>query len=139
MFFHLSIEQLWRDYFKEINDIIKRFDIVKSLQSQNNANNGNSRSLQQKPTKGRHSKPEEKVKRDYFATQIAIELQDQKSLGCYRVIAEKVPQHIIFETIASVKETWNEGEITKSRGALFVDLIKNYCDKKHIDLQFSTP
>jgi len=80
---------------------------------------------------------EEKAKRDYFATEIATQLHDEKSLGCYRVIAEKVPDYIIFETLGSVKESWKDGKIKKSRGALFVDLIKEYCDKKHIDLAFS--
>jgi DNA-binding MarR family transcriptional regulator len=83
--------------------------------------------------------PDEKAKRDYFANEIATELNDEKSLGCYRTIADKVPQQVIFEILSSVKETWKEGKIKKSRGALFVDLIKNYCDKKHINLQFATP
>jgi len=81
--------------------------------------------------------PEEKAQRDYFATHIATELQDEESLGCYRVIAEKVPQPIIFEKIAAVKETWKQGKIKKSRGALFVDLIKTYCKAKQIDLAFA--
>jgi hypothetical protein len=113
-----------------MKDILKRFDTINpTLQKKKNF-----------PKKTKPSKnPEEKVKRDYFATQIATELNDEKSLGCYRVIAEKVPQQIIFETLGSVKETWKDGKIQKSRGALFVDLIKTYCDKKHIDLQFNTP
>jgi hypothetical protein len=111
-----------------MKDILKRFDTV-----------------QPPPVPEKHiskrspakQKPEEKIKRDYFAEQIATELQDEKSLGCYRIIAEKVPQPIIFETLGSVKELWREGKIKKSRGALFVDIIKQYCNKQHIDLAFS--
>lgn len=117
-----------------ISDIMKRFDTVKPVSIEKN--NVPKKSVKKQKT---NQKPEEKIKRDYFATQIATELQDEKSLGCYRTIAEKVPEPIIFETMASVKETWREGKIQKSRGALFVDLIKKYCERKHIDLQFNTP
>src|SRR5437588_11253988 len=109
-----------------MKDIMKRFDTVQPPPEKNIPKTS--------PAK---EKTEEKMKRDYFAEQIATELQDERSLGCYRVIAEKVPQPVIFATLGSVKELWREGKIKKSRGALFVDLIKTYCDKKHIDLHFS--
>jgi len=111
-----------------MKDIMKRFDTVQPPPVPEN------KIPKKSPAK---RKPEEKIKRDYFAEQIATELQDEKSLGCYRIIAEKVPQPIIFETLGSVKELWREGKIKKSRGALFVDIIKQYCNKKHIDLAFS--
>jgi hypothetical protein len=110
-----------------LNDIMKQFDIVKPKPSLIEKN---------KPKITTKQKPEEKIKRDYYAEQLATELQDQKSLGCYRAIVDKVPQPVIYETLSSVKETWKEGKIKKSRGALFVDIIKTYCDKKHIDLLF---
>src|SRR5436190_14974600 len=117
-----------------VGDILKRFDTVPPASKLADQPTN-------KPIKWRTSKlakkPEDKIKRDYFAEQIATELQDEKSLGCYRIIAEKVPQPVIFATLGSVKELWREGKIKKSRGALFVDIIKQYCDKRHIDLQFS--
>ena len=110
-----------------MKDIMQRFDIVQPPPVQ-------------KPKLPRKSSvrqiSEEKLKRDYFAEQIATELDDQKSLGCYRVIAEKVPQPVIFETLGSVKEMWRAGNIKKSRGALFVDIIKQHCEKKQIALPF---
>src|SRR5258708_14839765 len=121
-------EEKKRHGMQGMKDIMKRFDTVKLPPTQEK------QIPKISPAK---QKPEEKIKRDYFAEQIATELQDAKSLGCYRVIAEKVPQPIIFATLGSVKELWREGKIKKSRGALFVDIIKQYCDKKHIDLQFS--
>jgi hypothetical protein len=116
-----------------VGDIMMLFDIV------------NQKQLSERPAplppKNRKSvrakNPEEKAERDYFASHIATELADEKSLGCYRVIAEKVPQSVIFETLGAVKEMWKEGKIQKSRGALFVDIIKTYCQKKHIALPFS--
>ena len=82
------------------------------------------------------AKPDESAKRDYYAQHLAEELQDQKSLGCFRVIAQHVPQPVIFEALAAVKDAWKAGKIRKSRGALFVDLIKAYCHKHRIDLGF---
>ncbi len=111
-----------------MGDILKRLDAVGKLPEQNKTTPSEISTKQS---------PEERIKRDYFAKQIATELNDEKSLGCYRVIAEKVPQRIIFETLASIKETRKEGRIKKSGGALFVDIIKAYCEKKHIDLAFS--
>jgi hypothetical protein len=122
-----------------MKDIMKRFDTLSTNSMLTNQSTKTFVKKNRKSAKSQYrtiASTEEKAKRDYFATQIATELNDEKSLGCYRVIAEKVPQQIIFETMASVKETWKEGKIQKSRGALFVDLIKTYCDKKHIDLNF---
>ena len=82
------------------------------------------------------AKPDDVAQRDYYAQHLAEELQDQKSLGCFRVIAQHVPQPVIFEALAAVKDAWKAGKIRKSRGALFVDLIKVYCQKHRIDLGF---
>lgn len=110
-----------------MKDIMQRFDILQPLPVQK----------PKLPRKSSARQPsEEKLKRDYFAEQIATELDDQKSLGCYRVIAERVPQAVIFETLGSVKEMWRGGNIKKSRGALFVDIIKQRCEKKQIALPF---
>lgn len=81
-------------------------------------------------------KPDGILQRDYLAKEIAEKLNDENSLGCYRVIAKKVPQNVIFEVLASVKETYQIGKIKQSRGALFVEIIKKYCKKNKIKLGF---
>ncbi len=81
-------------------------------------------------------KPETILKRDYLAQEMAEKLNDEKSLGCYRVIADKIPQPVIFEVLGSVKETAIAGKIKESRGALFVEIIKQYAQKKEIELGF---
>ena len=86
----------------------------------------------------KNSKPDQELKRDVLAEQLAEKLNDQKSLGCYRVIAEKVPQQVIFQTLGNVKETAAAGEIRKSRGALFVEMIKKYSESHGIELGFQT-
>ena len=69
---------------------MKRFDMV-------------GKSAPPKTTKYK-KKPEQEVRRDYYAMQLADELHDQKSLGCYRVIAEKVPQPALFEALGAAKK-----------------------------------
>ena len=83
-------------------------------------------------------KPDEIVKRDYLAETLANELHDRKSLGCYRVIADKVPHDVIFQVLGSVKETASAGRIRQSRGALFVSIVSRYAKKNGIDLSFNT-
>lgn len=76
------------------------------------------------------------AKRDYIAQEVAKKLNDEKSLGCYRVIAEKVPEQVVFEILASVKDTYHSGKVKRSRGALFVDIIKRYSNQHGINLGF---
>ncbi len=83
-------------------------------------------------------KPETILKRDYLASEMAEKLGDEKSLGCYRVIADKIPQNVIFEILGSVKETAYAGKIRTSRGALFVEIVKQYAQRKGIELGFNT-
>ncbi len=81
-------------------------------------------------------KPDSLVKRDYLAENIAEKLNDKKSLGCFRVIADKIPQEVIFEVLASVKKTAAAGKIRENKGALFVDIIKKYAESRGVDLNF---
>src|SRR5260370_11671934 len=91
-----------RSGMQGVGDIMKDFDIVSSKRLPERRNTRSPEKL--KSVKARNQ--EEKAKRDYFAKHIATELADEKSLGCYRVIAEVVPQPVIFETLGTVKETW---------------------------------
>jgi hypothetical protein len=76
------------------------------------------------------------IQRDYVAQEIAEKLNDIKSLGCYRKISDKVPQDVIFEVLATVKDVAHSGKIRQSRGALFVKIIKQYANDKNINLGF---
>lgn len=78
------------------------------------------------------------IQRDYVAQEIADKLGDSKSLGCYRKIADKIPQNVIFEILASVKDVALSGKIRQSRGALFVEIIKKYAHVRGIELGFKT-
>lgn len=107
-----------------LQGIMKQYDIDKHTLPKNKV-----KSLQ--------SVPKNRDKRDYYAQEIADTLGDQKSLGCYRVIAEKVPEPVIFEILSSIKEAAKEGKIKVSRGALFVSIIENYCETHGVELGFA--
>lgn len=54
-------------------------------------------------------------------------LQDAESEGYYRRLAATVPKDIIFEALSLVRRAVQEGKIRKSRGALFVAIVKRAC------------
>lgn len=66
-----------------------------------------------------------KAKREYLAQEILNVLGDAHSLGYYRRIAEWYPPQLIYEALGRVKEMAREGEIRKTRGALFVGIMKS--------------
>ncbi len=70
---------------------------------------------------------DERAKREYYAHTMAQELNDAKSLGAFRVIAAHIPESVIFQTLASVKETARDGKIKQSAGALFMTIIQQWC------------
>jgi hypothetical protein len=54
-------------------------------------------------------------------------LGDVESEGYYRRLAVTVPKDIIFEALSLVRRAVHEGKIRKSRGALFVAIVKRAC------------
>lgn len=77
------------------------------------------------------------AKRDYVAENLADQLNDRKSLGCYRHLAAKIPADVLFATLATVKEQLKDGTIRTRPGAVFVAHIKRYAQAKKIPLDFS--
>src|SRR3954452_5441025 len=117
-----------------INDILKQFDIQKV--STRSVGEETRRTAQTKPKLVRKQKPDEILKRDYLADEIAATLGDRNSLGAFRKISELIPEGIIREYLAKIKEAWQDGKIRKSRGALFISMIQHYSDNHDIDLGF---
>jgi hypothetical protein len=54
-------------------------------------------------------------------------LRDSESEGYYRRLASTVPKDIIYEAISLVKRAVLDNKIRKSRGALFVAIVKRAC------------
>jgi DNA-binding XRE family transcriptional regulator len=77
---------------------------------------------------------EGKGRREYLAKEIAKSLGDEQNLGCYLKVAESIPEPILFETLSIVKDIARQGKIKKSKGALFIDLIKRKANLKRIPL-----
>jgi hypothetical protein len=117
-----------------INDILKQFDIQKV--STRSVGQETRRTAQTKTKLVRRQKPDEVLKRDYLADEIAITLGDKNSLGAFRKIAEQIPEGIIRDYLAKIKGTWQDGKIRKSRGALFISMVQQYSDNHDIDLGF---
>jgi len=73
-----------------------------------------------------------------YAKALAREMQDTKSLGWYRRVVEKCDEAgqrgIIQRTRGEVLELAESGNIKKSKGALFTQLIKQYATERGIDL-----
>ncbi len=115
---------------KSLRDLLMQYDLQIPRKTKNEA------TVQRKTSKT--NGVIDKNQRDYLASEMAEKLDDQKSLGAFRVIAERVPQSVVFEVLSSIKETAREGKIRVSRGALFVDIIKGYCDSHGIELGFGT-
>jgi hypothetical protein len=56
-----------------------------------------------------------------------------------RSLLVTVPKEIIFEALSPVKRAVHEGKIRKSRGALFVAIVKRACSDRGIPMGVSQP
>jgi DNA-binding MarR family transcriptional regulator len=63
----------------------------------------------------------------YLVDEMLSVLGDVESEGYYRRLAATVPKDIIYEALSLVKRAVHEGKIRKSRGALFVAIVKRAC------------
>ena len=71
-----------------------------------------------------------------FVQENAEALDDNHSLGAFRVIVDKIPKHQIRIFLSIIKDTYLAGRIKKSRGAMFISLAKDYDRKNNINLNF---
>jgi hypothetical protein len=75
-----------------------------------------------------------KAKREYLASEMLSVLHDEESLGYYRLVAETVRPHKIFEALSEVRLASREGTIRSSRGAYFTNLIQNRRPQPPVEL-----
>ena len=82
-----------------------------------NTVNGKEDNIENKTIKGNQKKPGlaggiikhlkdldlPKSKKEYLAQQIAQQLNDQKSLDFFRLVAAKIPEHVIFQTLSEIE------------------------------------
>ena len=74
--------------------------------------------------------------KEQLAKEIAEELNDDHSLGAFRVVVDKISEQRIRIFLSIIKDTHLTGKIKKSRGAMFVSLAKAYAIKNNINLNF---
>jgi len=74
--------------------------------------------------------------KEQLAKEIAEELKDNRSLGAFRTIVDKISEQQIRIFLSIIKDTYLNGRIKKNRGAMFVSLAKDYAVKNNINLNF---
>ncbi|MCL6087523.1 MAG: hypothetical protein M1475_03850 [Actinobacteria bacterium] len=88
------------------------------------------------PGKNIESKRFRQAENESFIQEIAESLDDDHSLGAFRVIVDKVPKQQIRIFLSIIKGTYLTGRIKKSRGAMFISLAKDYDRENDINLNF---
>jgi hypothetical protein len=143
-----SAEEIKEVTDEDINDIRKK--IKKSLKEKKKPNfikpqdSGRGKNNYQKDLNLKDNKPEENTgsKRrrreedESLAKEISEVLEDDHSLGAFRVIVDKIPKQRIRILLSIIKDTYLTGRIKKSRGAMFISLAKDYARENNIDLNF---
>jgi len=59
---------------------------------------------------------------------------DEQSRPFYIKVAKIVPTDLIYRCLSEVKDEWHRGSIRTTKGAVFTDKIKRYCEERGIDL-----
>lgn len=72
----------------------------------------------------------------WLAGQVLALTGDQHSLGCYRTIAQRCPEALVFEALSLLKEARRDGTIQRSRGALFVGIVRRLCRERGLPEPF---
>ena len=75
-------------------------------------------------------------KKDQLAKEIAEELEDDYSMGAFRIIVNKISEQQIRIFLSIIKDTYLTGKIKKNRGVMFISLAKDYAGKNDINLNF---
>jgi hypothetical protein len=64
---------------------------------------------------------------------------DKHSRGFYRLIAQRVPEELIYAALSETRYQYKTGRIKKSRGAFFTDEIQRLARERGIDLGLNLP
>lgn len=70
------------------------------------------------------------TRKEWVAQSILSATGDEHSLGCYRLIAERCRQELVFEALSLLKQAQRDGSIRQSRGALFVGIVRRLCQER---------
>jgi len=143
-----EIKEVNAEIDEDINDIRRK--IKKSLKEKEKSNfikpqdSGKGKNNYQKDWNLKDNKAEKNTgsKRyrlaedESLAKEISEMLEDDHSLGAFRVIVDKIPKQQIRILLSIIKDTYLTGRIKKSRGAMFISLAKDYARENNINLNF---
>jgi len=148
-----AVEEKNTEDEEDINDIRRK--IKESLKDKGKCNltkpdnSGKERKLLESHTysKGKYSENSEvennpglkrcrSREKEELAREIAEELNDNHSLGAFHTIVDKISEQRIRIFLSIIKDTHLTGKIRKSRGAMFISLVKAYAIKNNINLNF---
>ncbi len=139
------IEEKKLENKEDINDIRKKiresleendkksFPELNTLEKENNPENSyikNNKTTEYPRAKRRS------IEKEQLAKEIAEELEDNHSLGAFRIIVDKISEQQIRIFLSIIKDTHLTGKIKRSRGAVFISLAKAYAGKNGINLNF---
>jgi len=143
-----EIQEVNAETNEDINDIRRK--IKKSLKEKGKSNfikpqdSGKEKNNYQKERNLKDNKPEKNsgskryrlAEDESLAKEISEVLEDDHSLGAFRVIVDKIPKQRIRILLSIIKDTYLTGRIKKSRGAMFISLAKDYARENNINLNF---
>jgi len=143
-----EIEEITEENKEDINDIKRK--IKESLSSEGKCSfikpedSSNSKNSDSKNEYSKNSKMGEyhtlercrSREKELLAKEIAEELNDNHSMGAFRIIVDKISEQRIRIFLSVIKDTYLSGKIKKNRGAMFISLAKAYAVKNNIDLNF---
>ena len=151
--YSVKIKEIVAEDEEDINDIRRK--IKESLKEKENCNfielkdSGTEKQILEKnadPERkySKNSKIEEypeprryrSREKELLAKEITEELEDDHSLGAFRIIVDKISEQRIRIFMSIIKDTYLTGKIKKSRGAMFISLAKAYAGKNNINLNF---
>jgi DNA-binding MarR family transcriptional regulator len=89
-----------------------------------------------KPENNTESKRHRLEEDESLAKEISEVLDDDHSLGAFRVIVDRIPKQRIRIFLSIIKDTYLNGRIRKSRGAMFISLARDYARENNINLNF---
>jgi hypothetical protein len=108
-----------QDFGREKNNYQKDWNLKENKQEKNTESK-------------RHSLEED----ESLAEEISEVLEDDHSLGAFRIIVDRIPKQRIRILLSIIKDTYLTGRIRKSRGAMFISLAKDYARENNINLNF---
>jgi hypothetical protein len=75
--------------------------------------------------------PSQSDSHDQWLAEVIVEQTgDRHSLGCYHTIARRCPREIVFEALSLLKEAQRDGTVKRSRGALFIGIVRRLCRER---------